>query len=126
LTASATAPAAAPRGEADRDGADAGFDCQSCGACCRTELWAITVQPADPTPRYLTRAMPRGGGYAGFDGEDRVRCMRDRDGRCEALHGEIGQAVHCLCYHQRPELCRSFSAGSDDCLMAREMLGRPA
>ena len=97
------------------------FDCQTCGACCSTDLWSITVQPTDQTPRHLTRSVRNRMGYGRFEAEDGIRCMHDDDdGRCVALRGEIGVSVGCSCYGRRPSACRDFVVGSDDCLAARD------
>src|SRR5580765_2596141 len=39
-------------------------------------------------------------------------------GCCRALAGPLGDCT-CTIYDDRPELCRAFDAGSDDCLEAR-------
>ena len=95
-------------------------DCRTCGACCRTDLWSVTVQPTDQTPRHLTRSVRHRMGYGRYEADDGVRCMREIDGRCASLRGEIGVEVRCSCYGRRPAVCRDFRTGSDDCVMARE------
>jgi uncharacterized protein len=38
---------------------------------------------------------------------------------CQALVGEIGQAVSCRVYAQRPSPCREVLPGDEKCLQAR-------
>lgn len=98
------------------------FDCLACGACCQTKLWAVRVEPNDRTPRYLTRSVRRRMGFASWEADDGVRCMHSVEDRCAALRGEIGVAVRCACYDQRPSACSDFEPGSTDCLQARRSI----
>lgn len=45
---------------------------------------------------------------------------KDGAGRCGALQGELRRNCSCAIYGQRPEVCREFEAGSEECLEARE------
>lgn len=97
--------------------------CQSCGACCAAfrvdfhpaELaggafsWGEGVPPALAVP--LTPALVR------LKGTDAV------PPRCIALAGEIGEAVACTIYEERPSPCREFEAGHDACARARRRHG---
>ena len=96
--------------------AAAGFDCQSCGACCSYSCdW----------PRFSTEddaqldLIPEQFVSADLSG---MRC----DGvRCSALTGEIGKFTACGIYAVRPEVCRTCLPGDPECLMAREAAGLP-
>jgi len=61
-------------------------------------------------------------------------CMRERPdhpGRCIALAGEVGQAVSCTIYANRPSACRDFAPlsaigfGDEACDEARRHYGLP-
>lgn len=77
--------------------------CMSCGACCahfRIMLYADEVSPVGQLSRALVE--PVGG----------VFCMKGTDKfppRCIALEGELGQAVRCTIYADRPQVCREFN-----------------
>ncbi len=89
------------------------FDCQSCGACC-IEAGAVILAEEDDVPAVLVKHVAN------------LRCMvtEGTSFRCGALLGTIGQAVGCGIYGRRPEVCRSFDAGSDECLSARDAMRR--
>ena len=61
----------------------------------------------------------------------RMRGTDDAPPRCAALAGEIGQAVRCTIYVQRPGPCRDFAPyagvgiGDDACDAARRRYGLP-
>jgi len=43
--------------------------------------------------------------------------------RCTFLRGTIGRKVSCEIYRTRPEVCRAFEPGDEDCLEARKLMG---
>jgi Fe-S-cluster containining protein len=88
-------------------------DCQACGACCaafcvdfdRVELAGGEFAWAGGVPPLL--AVPVTG---------RLWRMRGTDGvppRCVALAGDVGRAVRCTIYAQRPGPCREFEASAE-------------
>ncbi len=101
--------------------------CLSCGACCaafrvtfdaselESEGGSVPDGVADPETSTLYRM--RGTDYA------RPRCV--------ALVGEIGKAVHCGLYRERPNPCREFAPlaevgqFSESCNRARARHGLP-
>ena len=89
------------------------FDCQACGACC-AEAGAVILDAEDDVPAALVQHVAN------------LRCMvtEGTSFRCAALLGTIGEAVACGIYGRRPEVCRSFEAGSDECLSARDAMKR--
>lgn len=98
------------------------FDCQKCGACCATfDVW---LDEADldriarkPHIRALTVLHKSPSGWSG------TFMQRDAaTGQCRALAGRLGDCT-CTVYEDRPELCRAFEAGSEDCLEARRRHG---
>jgi Fe-S-cluster containining protein len=92
---------------------DPPFDCRTCGACCREAYHAVEVHPREKFVRTHAEWLVR------VDGRWNVR----REGhRCAALGGCDG-AWTCVVYAARPETCREFEVGSDNCLEARRRVG---
>lgn len=89
------------------------FDCQACGACC-VEAGAVVLGDEDDVPAPLVQRVAN------------LRCMvtEGTSFRCTALLGTIGGTVGCGIYERRPDVCRSFDAGSDECLSARGAMRR--
>ncbi len=87
------------------------FDCQACGACC-AEAGAVILDEEDDVPTSLVQHVAN------------LQCMvtEGTSFRCAALLGTIGVAVACGIYGRRPVVCRSFDAGSDECLSARDAM----
>lgn len=85
--------------------------CLACGACCahfRVSFYWTEADdaPGGHVPAALTEHV-----------QQHLRCMRGTNGaprRCVALQGEIGRAVHCAIYAQRPSPCREFEPWRDD------------
>lgn len=102
--------------------------CLSCGACCAHYRVAFYWTEADDAlggtvPAALTRRLSL-----------HARCMLGTDRpapRCVALAGEIGRAVECTIYAQRPTPCREFAASGEggvrnaQCDKARAAWGLP-
>ena len=94
--------------------------CLDCGACCvsfRVSFyWAeTTAHPDGLVPQELTvpitpyRVAMRG-----------TEC---RPSRCVALQGEVGQAVSCGIYTERPSTCREFDVDDPRCNELRARIG---
>lgn len=102
--------------------------CLQCGACCGffrvSFYWAETDDGGGLTPASLTEPVT-----------PFIRCMQGTNSavhcRCTALEGEIGQAVSCNIYTQRPSPCREFLPSgengeiNDACNRARARYGLP-
>ena len=94
--------------------------CQSCGACCAafrvSFYWAEADDaPGGHVPVTLTEELT-----------PHLRCMRgthSRAPRCVALDGEVGGAVACRIYPQRPSPCREVIPGDERCRRAQELRG---
>lgn len=104
---------------ADWDGCsrwEAALDCQDCGACCRAAYHSVTVDPQDPVVRLHAGFIADRGSYLE---------IRRRGDRCAALEGgeSPGEPFSCAIYLGRPETCRDFELGSDNCLTARRRVG---
>lgn len=102
------------------------FACLSCGACCAA--FRVDFHRADlasdespGVPAALTVALTA----------TLVRMLGTDEAppRCVALDGEVGQAVRCTIYEQRPGPCRDFAPyaplgiGDDACDRARRRHG---
>jgi uncharacterized protein len=100
--------------------------CQQCGACCaafRVAFYWAEAQPENPDGVPADLAL---------ETRPNMLAMRGTEGasiRCIALHGEIGDAVHCTIYPQRPSPCRDLKASHENgqqsvqCDRAREKHG---
>ncbi|MCW2485051.1 YkgJ family cysteine cluster protein [Candidatus Symbiopectobacterium sp. NZEC127] len=102
--------------------------CLRCGACCGffrvSFYWAEADDGGGLTPASLTEPIT-----------PFIRCMQGTNStahcRCVALEGEIGQAVSCNIYAQRPSPCREFLRSgengeeNDACNRARARYGLP-
>lgn len=113
-------------------------DCTRCGVCCvythaRVDLIQPKVGDEHPAPwRSYVEV------YFKDDVNDRQElldvfddcgvtwnCMRMEipEGRtqpqCVALRGQLGEAVECSIYENRPTVCREFEPGSKECRDAR-------
>ena len=102
--------------------------CLSCGACCaafRVDFHCadLATAPGNGVPVELT--VPLTSTLLRMRGTD------EAPPRCIALHGEIGGAVRCSIYAQRPGPCRDFAPyaplgiGDDACDRARRRYGLP-
>ena len=88
-------------------------DCAACGACCREAYHAIEL---DPDEVFLTVHPEL---VVQVDGRFNLR--RDRQ-RCSCLLGEPGN-FSCRIYATRPQTCRDFELGGENCRDARLRLG---
>ncbi|STS90034.1 putative ferredoxin [Klebsiella variicola] len=75
--------------------------CMTCGACCAyfrvSFYWAEADDAGGLVPSALTEPLT-----------PFLRCMsgtNQRQSRCAALSGDIGDAVHCTIYENRPSPC---------------------
>jgi uncharacterized protein len=98
-------------------------DCARCGSCCYgDEMWihvmaADDVVLGDDNVERLTVLTEHGRGY-------RSRSMKMVAGRCIALRDDLGDGrPGCSIYGIRPDICRTFCAGSPDCQAARRRRG---
>ena len=101
--------------------------CMECGACCAAYrvsfYWTEGDDAGGTVPAALTQDLP-----------PHRRCMAGTDAhapRCVALRGEVGSAVSCSIYGQRPSTCREFirdgqdGRDSPECTRARAKFGLP-
>lgn len=96
------------------------FECDGCGACCRT--WPVFVfeADADREPRIAAQGRrepdrsrkPPWTYHLNFEAGNLACCFLASDQRCSI-------------YETRPKLCRDFTAGSIQCQEARQRHGLP-
>ncbi|WJV64511.1 YkgJ family cysteine cluster protein [Pectobacteriaceae bacterium C52] len=102
--------------------------CMQCGACCSyfrvSFYWAEADDGVGAVPVSLTEPI-----------SPFLRCMQGtnrKSPRCCALDGEIGIAVRCRIYANRPSTCHEFSPSGENsqineaCDRARAYYGLPA
>jgi uncharacterized protein len=98
--------------------------CLTCGACCGffrvSFYWGECESAGGYVPDALT--VPLSPHRACMAGTERNPV------RCSALAGEIGAAVSCTIYENRPSPCREFSVHgeqgpNEDCNRARALYG---
>ena len=103
--------------------------CLDCGICCTHFRVSFYWAEADDAP----------GGFVPAEMTEKLthhlRCMKgsnDVPRRCSALAGEVGQAVSCTIYENRPTPCREFPVYFEDgtpnpkCDELRAAIGLPA
>jgi Fe-S-cluster containining protein len=85
-------------------------DCTTCGGCCAFSYdWPEFTDESDLQMEGIPLEL--------CDVEHgRMKCAGDR---CLALTGEVGRQVSCSVYPNRPNVCRAFEPGSDDCNQVR-------
>lgn len=101
--------------------------CMTCGACCAyfrvSFYWSEADDGGGPVPAELTEPVA-----------PLLRCMRGTNQkacRCAALEGEVGGAVRCSVYENRPSPCREFAMSGEGgqineaCTRARARYGLP-
>jgi uncharacterized protein len=95
-------------------------DCVPCGACCVYGL-VIPINRREPEPleRYIEVTLDEAPEVV----VERAFARDEADGRCVNLAGEVGVAIGCTVYPDRPQMCRDFDAGSDRCFGYRRMFG---
>jgi Fe-S-cluster containining protein len=103
------------------------YDCVTCGACCYNPddnreigyIDYVEIKPTDPImkkPDLVRRLVV-------LDNDLLPHMRLNHLHRCAALTGQLGVNVGCSIYHDRPTLCRAFSAGSKKCKELRKERG---
>jgi Fe-S-cluster containining protein len=112
------------------------LDCQTCGACCREAFQTVSVGAREPIRRthpamvldHGTRQELRRTPTTSLD----IIADTPAPTRCASLGGgdlvQLGTRTTvsdyaCQIYQARPQSCRSFTAGSESCLVARRRVG---
>ena len=102
------------------------FDCQTCGACCISDVPTspryVQLVEADlkrlPAKYLLEIIPPRLNNIWSYEG---LGVDRDHlDGpACVAFRGRAGDNCQCDMYEDRPKICREFESGGNKCLEVR-------
>jgi len=92
------------------------LDCLACGACCREAYDSVEVSADEAVNKRHPEMVVI------LDAHRKLR--RDGD-RCQALGGGQNptEPYACAIYPDRPQTCRDFSLGSENCLDARRRVG---
>ena len=94
------------------------FECDQCGACCRTKL--VDVYDVDLLRELQLGQHTESLREPGLDGEvGYLNCLTDRS--CPFLNSEN----HCGIYPTLPSICVLFEAGSDECQESRRVFEIP-
>lgn len=94
------------------------YECDGCGACCRSKLVDIYEVDTLRNPRIAEQMNPLR--EPGFDGEvGYLNCVSN--GGCVFLRDDN----RCGIYTTRPSACVVYEAGSDDCQQCRLDAGIP-
>lgn len=103
------------------------YDCVRCGACCKNTrdnmregfVDYVEVEKGDAIlkkPDLLRR-------FVILNNDNAPHLRLDNEGRCLALRGALGRKVSCVIYHDRPSPCRRVQAGSNACIVHRQIHG---
>lgn len=111
------------------------YECDSCGACCRSLIVEIeeTDIVREPKLAAVTKPfkVPPGMSLVDDDGEPYEEIVPGFGNggllACGLNHpcGLLGADNRCTVYPTRPNVCVSFRAGSEQCQEARRMAGLP-
>lgn len=95
------------------------YECDNCGACCRT--WPVLASAGDadrePRIRELADALP---------GAAEDACFRLDPLPAQQACRFLAADARCRIYATRPQVCRDFAPGSAQCQEARGREGLPA
>lgn len=89
--------------------------CTSCGACCAFFRVSFYWAEGEAIPEQMVESLT-----------PVYSCMvgtNQKQPRCVALSGEIGQQVACTIYPQRSSSCKEVQAGDSQCAKARSAHG---
>ena len=93
------------------------FQCDLCGACCCTFPVYVSAEDAEREPRIALKG--RNWPSISKRPAGSTNCFRSRF----RMRVFLGNDNRCNIYHTRPEVCRRFEAGSDQCQEARRHSG---
>ncbi|MFN4896722.1 MAG: YkgJ family cysteine cluster protein [Pseudomonadota bacterium] len=94
------------------------YDCDCCGACCKTFPVLVSIGDAQREPRIKDEARRLPDWQRSDEWEYQLHPLPFLSA-CPFL----GANNHCAVYPTRPDPCRRFSAGSAECLAARARVG---
>jgi Fe-S-cluster containining protein len=94
-------------------------ECLHCGACCAYETqWVeVTLEDAKRLPEtHVEPGKEEKWALYGLKTPPFAMKTIGYEERCTALFGRIGREVTCSVYENRPERCRTFERGSQECI----------
>lgn len=94
------------------------FDCTQCGACCRCFPIFASAEDARREPRIQTDTIKLKAHLATPDKAYQLFPLPFQE-QCAFLQTD----QLCRIYTTRPDVCRRFSAGSPQCIQARQRVG---
>lgn len=98
------------------------YDCEHCGACCHQRPGTILVETED---LLRWRRAGRQDLVSSVEpGHFGMQAFEMKDGACVHL-GSADNPAHCRIYPDRATVCRTFRAGSQQCLEFRRDRGLP-
>ncbi len=92
---------------------EAPFDCQDCGACCRSAYHSVTISEGDVIAERHPSLLVHHESYS--------EVRREGD-QCAALSSHSGKHL-CTIYENRPTCCREFTNAGHNCITARRRVG---
>ena len=96
-------------------------DCVTCGLCCAYPLFVpVTFEESERLNAYVELTLDDSDAEIPID---RVLPRKPENGHCANLDGTLGERVACTIYHDRPQVCHDFDAGSDRCHEYRRIYG---
>ena len=96
------------------------YECDACGACCRTFPIFASTRDAESEPRIRDEGRRLNPWLATPEWEYQLFPLPFQEACC-FLNGDN----RCTIYATRPDVCRQFEAGSDQCQEARRQCGLP-
>ena len=100
--------------------APAGFECDGCGACCRTFPVFASAADARREPRVADEGRRLAEHLARPGWTYQLFPLPFHEACCF-----LAPTAQCSIYNTRPGVCREFAAGSDQCQDARVRAGLP-
>ena len=102
-----------------KDSEEGMYDCENCGACCRCYPIFVLASDAEREPQ-IREAGVRCDDFLGEEGSVAYRLFPlFRKQACVFLKDD----QLCRIYETRPETCRKFEPGSEQCREARRRVG---
>ncbi len=96
------------------------YECDGCGACCRTFPIFASADDALREPRIAAEGRKLPASLAGGEWHYRLYPLPFLEACC-FLDGE----QRCTIYESRPAVCQRFAAGEEQCQTARQRQGLP-
>jgi Fe-S-cluster containining protein len=94
------------------------LECDRCGACCSTFVVQVSEQDAEREPRIKSESISVEPWLQSQDWRYRLHPLPFHQGCCF-----LGSNQLCSIYQSRPQVCRRFAAGSQQCQEARALKG---